>query len=139
MTLYAETSAVLRWLLGQPSGDAVRDELARAERVATSALTGVECERALARLAGAVADEARAAARTLLHEAVRHWTLVEIDTAIRARAGQPFPVEPLRTLDALHLATALELESAIGPVQVLSTDDRLTSNARALGLAVLLG
>jgi predicted nucleic acid-binding protein len=137
VTLYAETSAVLRWLLGQPDADAVREELSRADRIVTSALTVTECERALVRLAGTVPDESRASVRSLLLEAARHWTLIEIDSSIRLRSGQPFPVEPVRTLDAIHLATVLDLESAIGPMQVLSTDARVTSNARALGLAVV--
>lgn len=137
MTLYVETSALLRWLLGQPDGEAVRERLAGAERVVTSSLTVVECERALVRLSGGVAEAARAGARVLLLEAVRHWTLIEIDRAIRSRAGQPFPVEPVRTLDAIHLATLLELEAAIGPLQVLSADTCVTSNARALGFAVV--
>lgn len=45
--VYAESSAVLAWLLGEPSGEAVRRELAGAETVVASALTVVECDRAL--------------------------------------------------------------------------------------------
>ena len=49
MILYAESSAVLAWLLGEPAGRDVRALLAKADRVVTSALTAVECARALAR------------------------------------------------------------------------------------------
>lgn len=52
-------------------------------------------------------------------------------------ARQSFPVEPVRTLDAIHLATALEWHKRIEPVAVLSTDERVRSNARALGLQVI--
>ena len=137
MTLYAETSAVLRWLLGQPDGKAIRAELARARRVVSSELTIVECERALVRLVGTAGAAERAGARALLAELSTRWTLVELDAAVRARAGQPFPIEPLRTLDALHLATALELVHVLGPLRILSTDARIAANAQALGLAVV--
>jgi predicted nucleic acid-binding protein len=136
VTVYAETSALLRWILGQADGEAVRGDLAKAAHVVTSALTVVECERALVRLAATVDQKERAAARALLLEAARHWTLIEVDASIRVRAGQPFPVEPVRTLDAIHLATLLELEASIGPLEVLSTDTRVVENARALGFAV---
>jgi predicted nucleic acid-binding protein len=137
VTLYAETSAVLRWLLGQPDAEVVRRHLEGARRVVSSELTIVECERALVRLAGSAAAPAIARARALVAELRARWTLVEIDAPIRARAGQPFPIEPLRALDALHLATALELASTIGPLAILSTDARIAGNARALGFAVV--
>ena len=45
-------------------------------------------------------------------------------------------MEPLRTLDAIHLASALKL-AAVENVTVLSMDRRLRENATALGMAVL--
>ena len=49
MILYAESSAVLSWLLGEPAAPVVRRELASAELVLTSELTAVECRRGLVR------------------------------------------------------------------------------------------
>lgn len=43
----------------------------------------------------------------MLERAQAHWTLFQVSEAVLARARRPFPVEPIRTLDALHLATAL--------------------------------
>jgi uncharacterized protein with PIN domain len=137
LRLYAETSAVLRWLLGEPGADEVRTLLASAERVLASHLTIVECERALVRLTNVVAPVDRAALREALAQAAAAWMLVEIDAPIRARASQPFPVEPVRTLDALHLATVLELLPFATPLQVLSVDARVVDNARAFGIAVV--
>jgi hypothetical protein len=114
----------------------VREQLARAPRIASSVVTLTECERALLRLAGSGPDGSRAGARALLLEASRHWTLLAINGSIRARTGQPFPIEPVRTLDALHLATLLELEVAVGPLRVLSTEARVVDNAKALGFTV---
>lgn len=47
--VYVESSAVLAWLLGEPTGEMVRGVLDEADRVVTSALTAVECARALQR------------------------------------------------------------------------------------------
>ena len=47
-----------------------------------------------------------------------------------------FPVEPIRTLDALHLATAELLGESPQLVTILTRDSRVIDNARALGYAV---
>ena len=49
MRLYAESSAVLAWLFGEPVGDVAREALAGAEMVLASELTLVECDRVLLR------------------------------------------------------------------------------------------
>jgi len=51
-------------------------------------------------------------------------------------AGRPFPLEPIRTLDAIHLATLELLESSAHDVTVVSRDVRVRENARALGFVV---
>jgi uncharacterized protein with PIN domain len=135
MIVYAETSAVLAWLLGESAASAVRRHLADAERVVASTLTQLECGRALAR---GVATrqlpeaDARAAAR-LLEEASRGWALLEMSGPSLERARQPFPAEPVRTLDAIHLAAALEFHQALGRVDFLTLDERIRANATALG------
>ncbi len=45
-----------------------------------------------------------------------------------------FPVEPIRTLDALHLASALELLRLFPDLTVLSFDRRIVENLAPLGL-----
>ena len=49
MNLYAESSAVLAWLLGEDAGAEVRDILSRADAVVASDLTLIECDRVLIR------------------------------------------------------------------------------------------
>ena len=49
MTLYAESSAVLAWLLGEPSGRVVRERLATAAIIIASDLTLIESDRVLQR------------------------------------------------------------------------------------------
>jgi hypothetical protein len=45
-------------------------------------------------------------------------------------------VEPVRTLDAIHLATAAAFRAELDAVVVCSLDQRVRLNARALGLEV---
>jgi len=56
---------------------------------------------------------------------------------VLSRARQAFPVEPVRTLDALHLASVLAWDQAIDRLTVVSCDDRVRSNALALGFDVV--
>lgn len=64
------------------------------------------------------------------------WIIQPVDEAIWRRCSRPFPVEPVRTLDALHLATIERLAGALERLVILSTDGRVRANAQALGLAV---
>jgi uncharacterized protein with PIN domain len=134
--VYAESSAVLAWLLGEPAATTVRQLMAEAERVVASTLTPLECARALARGAAVGTLDptaARDAARLLTH-ATQGWALLEMTGTPVDRAAREFPVEPVRTLDALHLAAALEFHAALGAVTVLSLDERIRGNAVALGM-----
>jgi uncharacterized protein len=60
-------------------------------------------------------------------------SLVELTPMVLGRALEPFPV-PVRTLDALHLATMLFLRDHGRPVELASYDERLLGAGRALGL-----
>jgi hypothetical protein len=59
-----------------------------------------------------------------------------VSEPVLARAGEAFPLEPLRTLDAIHLASAALYSREVDPLVVLSVDARLRDNAVALGLRV---
>lgn len=137
-TLYAESSAVLRWLLGAPGAEVLQAALQGASSVVTSALTATEVERTLRRLVatGAAGPRVREEALGRYSAAAAHWSIYAVTSSVLARAGEAFPVEPLRTLDAAHVATALLYARDVSPLTVLSTDDHLRENARALGLAV---
>ena len=136
MIVYAESSAVLAWLLGEPTGEAVRRTLTEAERVVASALTPLECQRALARgvAIGELPAAAAGAAAGLLGRASAGWALLEMTGPALDRARAAFPAEPVRTLDAIHLAAAVEFRQALGALTLLSLDTRIRANAQALGL-----
>ena len=57
--------------------------------------------------------------------------LIELAPAVLARALEPFP-KPVRTLDALHLASMNFLQKQGQSVTLASYDDRLINGARAL-------
>jgi predicted nucleic acid-binding protein len=134
--LYLETSAVLTWLLGEPRAAEVISIVHRAQNVATSILTIIETQRALVRaethrlLSPADAQELLG----LLARGQAAWHLMEISAEIQHLAGRKFPVEPVRTLDAIHLSTALVFLRAFPGLSLLSYDRRILENARALGI-----
>ena len=139
MTLYAESSAVLAWLLGEPAGERVRQALAEAELVLASDLTLVECDRVLirARTSGDLSGSAAADLRARLNAASLHWNLLRVDSEVVERARRPFPGEPIRTLDALHLATAVTARAAVAGLALLSLDSRIRAAGAQLGLGVV--
>lgn len=133
---YIESSALVAALLEQDAeADAALREIGR--RI-TSALTFTEAARALlrARVTHRItADEERAALRAL-RRFERRCEVVSMMDAVLTRAGRQFPVEPVRTLDAVHLATLELLGEAPQLMTVVTRDARVARNARALGYSV---
>jgi predicted nucleic acid-binding protein len=74
--------------------------------------------------------------RAHLMRAASHWHVLRIGPEIVERARQPFPSEPIRTLDAIHLASALVARSALSGLELLSLDERIRRAAIPLGLRV---
>jgi hypothetical protein len=66
----------------------------------------------------------------------RRCFLVAVTDPILARVRRPFPVEPIRTLDAVHLATAELLGEPPALIVIVTRDIRVRENAEALGYAV---
>ena len=66
---------------------------------------------------------------------VARIALVELAPPVLERALEPFPL-PVRTLDALHLASIEFLRARRQPVELASYDERLVAAARALGVPV---
>jgi len=137
VTLYVETSALLAWLFGEPQGRAVKDRIDHADRVASSMLTRLEAERACTRaeVAGLVTPADAQKLRGLLARTLRQWSLLAMTPPVLRRAGGRFPVEPVRPLDALHLASALALLAPYPDLAVLTLDVRISGNLEPLGLA----
>jgi predicted nucleic acid-binding protein len=141
VNVYAESSAVLAWLLGETDGPRVREVLARSELVTASDLTLIECDRVLIRaVALGEIDEATAAdRRARLNGAAAHWHVWRLSADIVDRARRPFPMDPMRSLDAIHLASALAVRSVVPGVDLLSLDDRIRRSGEQLGFRLRPG
>jgi len=136
--LYVETSALLRVLL---DGDEALRPALSGEGLFTSALTFVEAARAVSRARRERrldAAEAREAERRLA-AFERSCDAIALGEDVLRRARQGFPEEPVRSLDAIHLASALVLDEALGDFAIVSCDDRVRRNAAALGLPLVPG
>jgi predicted nucleic acid-binding protein len=133
---YIESSALVAALL---EGDAAVLKSVRTRgRQVTSALTMAETARAILRArvgARLTADEERAAVRALRRFERRSF-MVAVTDSVLARVRRPFPVEPIRTLDAVHLATAELLGEPPPLLTIVTRDARVRDNAEALGYAV---
>jgi predicted nucleic acid-binding protein len=136
MVAYVDSSVLLRFVLQQP--DAALELTAFQQRV-TSLLAEVECMCAVdaAHSRGELDKRQWAERRDAAHRQLRRMRRLMPSRSIIRRAGEPLPV-PLRSLDAIHLATALAWRERREPDLVFATHDRQQARAaRALGFEVL--
>jgi predicted nucleic acid-binding protein len=132
---YIDTSVLLRVVLGEPNrlrewrsiDLAVSSELIRVE-----ALRTMDRARIRLRLQDETLAEQRAAALSLLDS----FHLARVESAVLERASEPFPTL-LRTLDAIHLATALLLRPEYQDLVFATHDAELATAARAVGFRVV--
>lgn len=135
-TCYIESSALVAALLEQDT--AVTKPLPAGTRRVTSALTLAETARAIIRARAThrlTAAQEQAAVRAL-QTFERRCFIVDVSRAVLDRVRRPFPAEPIRTLDAVHLATAEELGEPPQLITIVTRDARVRDNALALGYAV---
>ena len=134
--IYLETSSLLQWLFGQPHAAEVRKRLNEADNILTSTLTIIETERSIIRAENLGHIDGRSAKklRSLVEEAKAGWVVLGLTPSVQRQAVKRFPVEPLRTLDALHLATAMVFVAAYPDLSIMSYDQRILENAKALRL-----
>jgi len=136
LTAYLDSSVLLRHiLLGE---EPIRHAL-EFPRVVSSELIEIECRRVLhrCRLAGELTDETLAVARERLDEVLTGVDLLEMSRQVKQRAMDPFPVN-VRTLDALHVATALLVGEDASGVALFSHDEGMNRCARSLGITAAL-
>jgi predicted nucleic acid-binding protein len=123
---YIDSSVVLAYLLGEsrtPS-TAFWDAALVSSRLLESEVWNRIHARQLARSWG---SEARALLAGV--------ELIEMTELVLARALEPFPI-PVRTSDALHLATSEFLRGQGESVALASYDNRLLAAAQALGISI---
>ena len=134
--LYIETSAILSWLFGEPDSHEVIDTINKSETVLSSVLSVMETGRALIRaeLEGLINVGDHQKLKGIFAKHSMSWIYLEIISSVRNRAAKPFPVEPIRALDAIHLSTAVEFMQIYPDLVVLSFDKRIVDNLGPLGL-----
>ena len=126
--VYLDSSAIVKLVVREPESSALRRYLAgHADRV-SSGLARVEVVRALRRTRDSDSQPLQRAASVL-----ERIALVAVDEPI---LNDDAALEPrqLRSLDAVHLATALSLD---GLDAVVTYDRRLHAAAAAAGLEVV--
>lgn len=125
--LYLDASAIVKLVAPEPESAALLAYLRSHPDVVCSALARVEVLRAVRRLQSAqrLAQRAEAVLDTI--------TLVAIDDAILTAAANQMP-STLRSLDAIHLATALQVREDLEAMVVY--DERLADAANDAGLTV---
>jgi predicted nucleic acid-binding protein len=122
--LYLDSSAFVKIVVEETEYPALRAHVAASEaRRVSSALLRTEALRAVRHLGPA--------ALAIVREALRRVDLVAIDDRVLDMAGM---LEPgvLRTLDAIHLATALAVGDDLEAV--VTYDDRMVAAARLVGV-----
>lgn len=124
---YIDSSALLKLIVREDETSALEADLAGRGGLVTSALAVVECRRALR----------RAGPKRLLQHAEEVFDtvyLVELTRPILERAADLEPTL-LRSLDAIHLATAMSVGDP--ELELLTYDDRMAEAALGSGLRVL--
>ena len=132
MILYLDTSALVKLLRVEQGSEAIWEATESAQALASSTLARVEVHSALARLIRE--GQPREALQSSLIEFEELWSgmaQVQMDRAVDAACGLCFK-HPLRTLDAIHLASALLLREEGGLEVVFAcADGRLREAAAA--------
>lgn len=132
--LYIDTSVVLRTVLESGTTPDFEQRIGAARVLLTSRLSLVEAARALLRLrwSGRVSEERLADAGREIDALWGRCDIWELTPQVCDLAGQVVPAKPLRTLDALHLATYLLARRQIAALELLTVDKRLADAARAV-------
>ena len=125
--LYLDTSVALRATLEQGTTPEIEQRIAAAPVLVTSRLSLVESARALlrVRLNGRVAESQLADIRRELDTLWTRCELWALSQPVCELAVILAPDKPLRTLDALHLATFLLARRRIEGLQLVTADQRL--------------
>ena len=124
---YLDASAVVKLLIHEPETPALHADIVHRPGLLASTLSILEARRAVAR---------RTSAQRIasLEEIIDALVLVEMGQQLVAGAST-VPPPSLRSLDAIHVATALSLGDPA--VDVITYDHRLADAARANGLTVV--
>jgi predicted nucleic acid-binding protein len=133
MLLYLDTSCIAKLFLQEPDSLTVRNAVEKADALVTSFISYLEMHSVIARNERekkfGQAEAKRI--RDVFETDWAHYGKVPVDAPILNKGKQLLAEYPLRTLDAIQLASALEISSqATSPLIFLTADKRLEAVAR---------
>ena len=126
MATYLDSSAIVKLAIREPESSALRRYLRRRRPLVSSALARTEVLRALL----PVGDEAVARGRSVL----QRLDLVRVNDRVLNAAAVLLPPD-LRSLDAIHLATAKQLDNEL--TTLITYDERMVTAAKQLGYRIV--
>ena len=143
MTLYLDTSSLVKLYVEEAGSDDVRDLVAEAAVVATSMVAYAEARAALARLRrnGSLSPARFAAAKRNFEAQWPAFLSLEVTASVSGEAGEFAEQYALRGFDALHLASFAEIARRAGAADTRfsSFDDPLNKAARDLARRLSAG
>lgn len=135
MTLYLDTSSLVKLYVAESESDSVRQLVENADIVATAAIAYPEARAAFARRRRerGLRPRALAAAKRALDEDWPRYLAVDVTAALCRDAGDLAERYGLRGYDSVHLAAYLRVTRAAGNAKVRFScfDRRLTTAARS--------
>src|SRR5947207_2860290 len=124
--LYLDSSAIVKLVVPEPETKALREVLRSWPERVSSVVARIEVERVAGRIGGGSVRRARSVLSRI--------ALVDLDEPVVRVAAALDPLE-LRTLDAIHVATAISLGGDLGAL--CAYDARLAAAAATSGIAVV--
>jgi uncharacterized protein len=135
VTLYLDTSSLVKLYVAEPDSDAVRRLVDQATLVATSGIAYPETRAALARRRRerALSPTAYGIATRAFEDDWSRYLAVDVSAAIYREAGNLAERYRLRGYDSVHLVSYLEIarRAGVADTQFSSFDARLNRAARA--------
>ena len=136
---YFDTSVLVKRYVVEKGSRQARN-LLRRHRFVSSVITPLETVSALSRrrAMGEINDKDFASVLVWIRVDRAYWELVEVTASVLGRAEELLQKLPLRTLDALHLASAAAFQSASGiPIRFVTADVRQADAAQDRGMEVI--
>jgi predicted nucleic acid-binding protein len=122
---YVDSSAIVKLVVREPETAALRRYLRRRRPLVSSALARTEVARALLPLGPEVVVRGQ--------EVLTRFDLARVNDRVLTAGGSMLPAN-IRSLDAIHLATAQQLGADLA--RIVTYDERMSRAARTLGFAV---
>jgi len=122
---YVDSSAIVKLVVAEPESAALRRYLSRRQPLVSSATARTEVARALLPSGSAAVSRG--------HQVLRGIQLLRLNDRVLSDAGRMEPAD-LRSLDAIHLASAGRLGSSVK--QIVTYDERMADAAKAAGWTV---